>query len=372
MSRRLLLSIACSLLVAGAFVSAGADSWQLPKKERYFSPNKKYYLEVTPKKLESQLKYFEDKVEGRNNAGALKEAKDNRAKGVFYARRADGRYSKKWEFPLVNEVSPVSALVSSSGNYVITFDNWHSVGYGDDVVVIYRSNGTLVKKFGLEDVLTEGDIETLSHSVSSIWWGGEHYIDETNGHLVLKVVSDGRGSWKRDPAKEGDGAKFQELKIELATGRPLEPKRDLFPQLRVFSSVDVGIAPELSNASPSKPTCSAAEGSFDSPEVVRIPSEQLYVKAKERPLPPYPPLAKAARVESTIVVEVLVSEAGDVICARSLSGHQLLRAAAVAAALRWKFEPVEMAGNPVKAVGTVALNFKLTEKDMNPNSKPHN
>ena len=365
MRRKIILSIACTLLVVGAFISANADSWRLPKKENYYSANKKYYLEVTPKKLESQLKYFEDKVERRNNAGSLKEVKDNRAKGVFYACRADGKYSKKWEFPLVNEVSPVSVLVSSSGDYVITFDNWHSVGYGDDVVVIYRSNGTLVKKFGLEDVLTEGDIETLPHSVSSIWWGGKHYIDETNGHLVLKVVSNGKSSWD-------DGAKFQEVKIELATGRPLEPKRDLFPQLRVFARVDAGIAPEPSDASPSKPTCSSAEESFDSPEVVRIPSEQLYAKAKERPLPPYPPLANAARVESTIVVEVLVSKAGDVICARSLSGHPLLKAAAVAAALKWKFEPVEVAGNPVKAVGTVSLNFKLTEKDMNPNSKPHN
>ena len=339
MNQRGILSIAVTLLVVGAFVSANADSWELPKKEKYYSANKKYYLEITPKKLESQLKYFEDKGEGRNNAGSLKGVKDNRAKGVFYARRADGRYSKKREFPLVNEVSPVSALVSSSGDYVITFDNWHSFGYGDDVVVIYRSNGTLVKKFGLEDVLTEGDIETLPHSVSSIWWGGKHYIDEINGHLVLKVVSNGKSSWD-------DGAKFQEVKIELATGRPLEPKRDLFPQLRVFSSVDAGIAPEPSDASPSKPICSSAEESFDSPEVVRIPSEQLYAKAKERPLPPYPPLAKAARAESTIVVEILVSKAGDVICARSLSGHPLLRAAAVSAALKWKFGPVEVSVIP--------------------------
>jgi TonB family protein len=365
MSRKVILSTACTLFVVAAFVSANADSWLLPKKEKYFSLNKKYSLEVTPKKLETQLKYFEDKVEGKNNAGSLKGEKDNRAKGVFYARSADGRYSKKWEFPLVNEVSPVSALVSNRGDYVITFDNWHGVGYGDDVVVIYRSNGSLVKRFGLEDVLTEGDIETLPHSVSSIWWGGEHYIDEANGHLVLKVVSNGKSPWD-------DGAKFHELRIELATARPREPKRDLFPQLRVVSSVEAGVAPERSNTSPSKPTCSSLEESFDSPEVVRIQSERLYGKAKERPLPPYPPLAKAARVESTIVVEVLVSKAGDVICARSLSGHALLKGAALGAVLKWKFEPIEVAGNPVKAVGTVALNFKLTEKDMNPNSKPHN
>src|SRR5262249_51852655 len=145
-----------------------------------------------------QLEYFEDKVEGSKNAGALKRATENLAKGVFYARRTDGGYSKKWEFPLINEVSPVSALVTDDGGYVITFDNWHAVGYGDNVVVIYRANGALVKKFGLEDLLTEGDIETLPHSVSSIWWGGEHYIDHANGILNLKVVANGKSYWEDD------------------------------------------------------------------------------------------------------------------------------------------------------------------------------
>jgi len=365
MHHKRIFLIALALLAIGAFAPAHADSWRLPKKEKYYSPNKKYYLEVIPKKLESQLKYFEGKVEGRDNAGALKGVKENRAKVVFYARRADGGYSKKWEFPLLNEVSPVSALVSNRGDFVVAFDNWHSVGYGDNVVVIYRSGGTLVKKFGLEDLLTEGDIETLPRSVSSIWWGGEHYIDEASGILVLKVVSNSKSSWD-------ESAKFHELKIELATGRPLEPKRDLFPQLRVFSSVDAGTAPAPSDASPSRPTCSTAEESFDSLEVLRVPSEQLYAKVKERPLPPYPPIAKAVRAESTVIVEILVSKVGDVICARSLSGHPLLRAAAVAAALKWKFEPIEASGNPAKVVGTVAINFKLTEKDVNPNNQPRN
>ena len=181
--------------------------------------------------------------------------------------------------------------------------------------------------------------------------------------MILKVVANGKNSWDQD-------AKYHELKIELATGRQLQSKRDLFPQLRVFGSVDTGTASESSDASPGKPTCTSAEESFDSPEFVRVPSEQLYAKAKERPLPPYPPIARAAHVESTVVVEILVSQAGDVICARSLSGHLLLRWAAVATVLKWKFEPIETAGNPAKVVGTVAINFKLTEKDVNPNNQP--
>jgi TonB family protein len=355
LNHRITIFIALIFISIGSFVSiVNADSWALPEKEKYYSLDKRFYLEVTPKKLENQLKYFEDKVKGKENAGAIKGMKDNRAKGSFYVRRADGRYSKKWEYPLVNEVSPVSAIVSNKGDYVVTFDNWHGVGYGDDVVVIYRSNGAQIKKFGLEDLLTEGDIETLPRSVSSIWWGGNHYFDEVNGLLVLKIVSNSKRSW------EGD-VNFHELAIELATGRPLEPKRDLFPQPRVFSSVDAGTAGERSNALPSKPTCSSTEESFDSSEAVRIPSDRFYEKAKVRPLPPYPPIAKAARAESTVVVEVLVSKAGDVICARSLSGHPLLREAAVSASLKWKFEPLESIGNPAKAIGAIAINFKLPQ-----------
>ena len=364
--RRSILLAAAALTVFGALLcSASADTWELPKEKKYYSPNKKYYLKVTPKKLESQLAYFEDKVAGRENAGVRKQVKGNRAKGTFSARRADSGYSKKWEFPLVNEVSPVSALVSNGGDYVVTFDNWHSIGYGDDVVVIYRSDGTLIKKLGLEDLLTEGDIGTLPRSTSSIEWGGDHYIDEAKGLLVLKVASNGKSLWD-------EGAEFRELKIELATGRLLEPKRDLFTQLRVFSSVDAGTAPDSTGALPGQPICAAEGAGFDLTEAVRFPSEQFYAKAKERPLPPYPPVAEAAHAVGTVGVEILVSQSGDVICVRTLSGHPLVRAAAAAAALRWKFEPFESSGKPVTAVGTVSLNFKLTEKDMNHNHQPQN
>jgi TonB family protein len=184
------------------------------------------------------------------------------------------------------------------------------------------------------------------------------YIDRAHGLLVLKVVSNRKSPWE-------DGAEFHELKIELATGRTLEPKRDLFPQFRVFGSVDAGTAAATAEASPGKPACSLTEESFESTEATRIPSEQLYAKAKERPLPPYPPIAKAVHVESTIVVELLVSKTGEVVCARSLSGHPLLRAAAMAYVLKWKFEPIEVSGQPTKVIGTVVINFRLTDRDMN-------
>ena len=354
------------VLAVGFAFNVRADSWALPEKRKYYSPDKKYYLEVTPKKLESQLRYFSDKVEGKENAGAAGGVKDNRAKGAFYARRAGGGYTRKWEVALVNEVAPVDALVSGSGQYVVTFDNWHSVGYGDNVVVIYNAQGGLVKKFGLEDLLTEGDIGTFQRSVSSINWGGKHYIDESQGLLVLRIVSNGKGSWE-------ESATFHELKIELATGRPLEPKRDLFPQPEVFASVAaIQSTAATADTISEKPICASPEISFDSTESLRLSPEQTYAQAAARPLPPYPAVAKLARAEGIAVVEMLISKEGDVLCARSVSGNPLLRPAAVAAALNWKFEFIKASGDPETAIGTVAFEFKLEVKDMNPNNQPRN
>ena len=207
------------LLFVASICPVHADMWPLPEKKKYYSSNKKYYLEVTPKKLENQLKYFQDKVAGRSNPGAPQGSKPTGPHASFYVSDGNGNYSKKTEFPLVNEVSPVRAIISNDGAYVVTFDNWHSAGYGEDVVVIYRTDGSVVKKFGLEDLLTKGDIRMMPRSISSIWWGGEHYIDEQNNLLVLKVAANRRSPREKE-------ATFFELKIQLATGQPIEEKRD--------------------------------------------------------------------------------------------------------------------------------------------------
>jgi hypothetical protein len=52
-------------------------------------------------------------------------------------------------------------------------------------------------------------------------------------------------------------------------------------------------------------------------------------------------------------------EQGDVTSARAISGHPLLKDPAIAAALRWKFAPTQLGGQPVKVVGTLTFNFDL-------------
>ena len=336
-------SVALLLLIGLFCGSANADQWFPAEKKKYYSADKKYRLEVIPKKLESPLAYFRDKTEGKDDAGAVKGLKDNRAKAIFSVRNTFG-YSKKYEFPLVNEVSPVSALVSNDGKYLVTFDNWHQAGYGDDVVVIYRSDGTLVKKFGLDDLFTENDIRSFRRSVSSIWWGGDHYIDDTKAILYLKVGS-------KEP--------YYDLGIELATGRPLEPKRSRSVTIGDSGHVVLGPADVPANPMPGEPVCTTPEAKFDLADAMRVSSVELRSKFNEVAEPRYPPIALAAHAEGTVVVEVLISKTGELICARTLQGHPLLLKSTLLAAQRWQFHPFETTDGFGKVVGTMAVIFKM-------------
>ena len=67
-------------------------------------------------------------------------------------------------------------------------------------------------------------------------------------------------------------------------------------------------------------------------------------RATELPAPGYPAAAKAVRAEGTVVIQILIDEAGTVIDAAAVSGHPLLRAAAEKAARDAKFEPTYLNG----------------------------
>ena len=208
MFRFLLLILAVAWLALPH--AARADSWSLPQTEAYVSPDGGHRLTVTPRSLSGQLRYFEDKVEGREPAGQSRDG-PREARALLERREPDGRWREVWRRTLPNDVAPVRALVADGGRYAVTFDNWHSVGFGDNVVVIYGGDGRLIRSFRLDELLSTEAIDRLPRSVSSIAWGGPHRFSEDGGRLVLKIRrSDGDAA---DP-------RYDDLEIDLATGEP--------------------------------------------------------------------------------------------------------------------------------------------------------
>ncbi|HYF04719.1 MAG TPA: energy transducer TonB [Patescibacteria group bacterium] len=92
---------------------------------------------------------------------------------------------------------------------------------------------------------------------------------------------------------------------------------------------------------------------------VKVSTGVLQGGATVRVQPPYPAIAKAARAAGPVQVQVLISEQGRVIQASVLSGHPLLREAALQAAKQWVFNPTKLSDSPVQVQGVLTFNFTL-------------
>ncbi len=77
------------------------------------------------------------------------------------------------------------------------------------------------------------------------------------------------------------------------------------------------------------------------------------------PKPPYPPIARQARVQGTVTVQVLVDESGKVVSAKAMAGHPLLVPAAQTAAYQARFSPTRIGDQPVKVSGVISYYFVL-------------
>jgi protein TonB len=95
------------------------------------------------------------------------------------------------------------------------------------------------------------------------------------------------------------------------------------------------------------------------PATQKLASQLLVAKAISLPQPPYPQLAKQIRMQGPVTVQILVDESGKVVSAHAVSGHPTLTTAARDAALRARFTPTMLSGQPVKVQGVITYNFVL-------------
>jgi len=77
------------------------------------------------------------------------------------------------------------------------------------------------------------------------------------------------------------------------------------------------------------------------------------------PPPMYPEAAKRMRTQGVVSVDVILDETGKVVAANASSGPSALRDAAVQAALKARFSPTKLSGQPVKVSGVINYKFAL-------------
>jgi len=77
------------------------------------------------------------------------------------------------------------------------------------------------------------------------------------------------------------------------------------------------------------------------------------------PRPSYPMMAQMTRIQGKVLVEAVVGKSGHVIRAQAVSGHRLLRGAAVRAVYERRYRPYMLNDRPVNVATMVTVNFKL-------------
>jgi TonB family protein len=85
----------------------------------------------------------------------------------------------------------------------------------------------------------------------------------------------------------------------------------------------------------------------------------LNSEALSLPKPIYPMLARQARVQGMVAVQVLIDETGRVVSAKVVSGHPLLTLESQKAAMQARFSPTIVGEQPVKVSGVITYNFVM-------------
>jgi protein TonB len=103
-------------------------------------------------------------------------------------------------------------------------------------------------------------------------------------------------------------------------------------------------APKVQAAAPKKVNISAG-----------VMQGMLIVKTQ----PTYPPIAKAARVSGTVVLQATISKSGTIENLHVISGPAMLQQAARDAVMQWRYKPYLLNNEPVEVETTVNVIFTL-------------
>ncbi len=76
--------------------------------------------------------------------------------------------------------------------------------------------------------------------------------------------------------------------------------------------------------------------------------------------PPYPVLAKSARIQREVVLKAIIDKEGNIQDLQLVSGHPMLVSAAIDAVRQWHYRPYLLNGQPVEVETTVTVIFSLT------------
>ncbi len=268
-------------------------------------------------------------------------------------------------FSLIGYYPPAQVLAAAGGRYLVTIHR--HVGYQPDPhIVIYRTDGSIVRRLTIHDLLTEED---RKHSASLVtgshWTEVRHSIDHDRGRLVFSLpTGDYFGG---SPASPAD--RVARIEIDLETGLAVHPSRDYLPRreprvaLTTIES-ESGVTRFTPGASLGREPIGCREGWTPDPDAFakakQIPRRNLLADAVWLPMPRYTEIGRKARITGRVELELLIAESGEVVCVGVTKMLPMgLSDEALKATLGWRLAPLPEAQGPAR--GQVTFDFDIVE-----------
>jgi protein TonB len=95
------------------------------------------------------------------------------------------------------------------------------------------------------------------------------------------------------------------------------------------------------------------------PQRITVGGNVQAAKLIKQVQPVYPPLARQARIQGTVIFTAIIGVDGRIQNLTLVSGHPLLVPAAQEAIKQWVYQPTLLNGEPVEVVTQIYVNFKL-------------
>jgi periplasmic protein TonB len=118
----------------------------------------------------------------------------------------------------------------------------------------------------------------------------------------------------------------------------------------------IGATPWETSAPPPPPP---AVHPVPQPSMIRLSSGVVAAKGVYQPKPPYPDLARIARIQGTVVLQAIIGKDGSIQDLKVLSGQPLLNNAALDAVKTWRYQPTLLNNQPVEVLTEIDVIFKL-------------
>lgn len=96
-------------------------------------------------------------------------------------------------------------------------------------------------------------------------------------------------------------------------------------------------------------------------DVLKVDGNTLNQHIDHRVPPVYPPIAKAAHIQGTVLFDLRIGVSGKIESMKVISGPAMLQQAAIDCLKEWTFHPFEQSGAPVIASGQMPIVFALSD-----------